>query len=624
MTLPTLRTLMPMKPMTQMQQFASILDGAGSDIRRAAMKRNYSKCAQAMNDIFFRCDRVQITRLNAEDRASLSDFFEAFLTEFVAGWFQLTPEDMTRFVGLNPLIANLLVASRYKTADMWLDQLLLPDGGIRAPFDTNLPKVLTLLSPRLHRQFDFDQLGWADPKLVAEWWAIYPRCVANTISLVATRNLQRYFQLDPPKRFPQTRCLIDTSFLLPYKDVDGRSMPLKSAINQSVRRRWPQLRVTNKPDPKKIAIISARWLPMDAVHRSMSPLMDILKDHFQVDLIHLVDVLGQNPGPGNADQNGFENVHTVHMDGMKLRGTGPLLDNEYSAVIYPDVGLNALSTILSNQRIAPIQITTVGHPVSTMGSEIDFFISGEFTETKDNPAKNYSERLILIPGLGSQTKKPDYVCKNPTRQDGPVVINACWAPMKFNQQLLKTVRDAMTEAKNEARIHFFTGNTVLRHAGFNALDGPLKAMFDGKAILMSDAGGYESYMTRLEAGDFGIDSFPFGGYNTIIDSLHIGKPVVTLEGEQWANRVSSAVNKLVGLEAMVATDYTAYKNLIVRMIDDQSFRQTMQAAIWDRILQSEIYENTQAPLDFLAAVEFLIEHQPDNSLCQHAMYICHD
>src|SRR2546429_306824 len=79
-----------------------------------------------------------------------------------------------------------------------------------------------------------------------------------------------------------------------------------------------------------------------------------------------------------------------------------------TVVYYPDIGMTPQSILLANLRLAPIQIMSLGHPVSTWGSEIDYFISGADVEPPNYPERNYSERLVLLPGCGGVYNRPLY------------------------------------------------------------------------------------------------------------------------------------------------------------------------------------------------------------------------
>ena len=60
-------------------------------------------------------------------------------------------------------------------------------------------------------------------------------------------------------------------------------------------------------------------------------------------------------------------------------------------------------------------------------------------------------------------------------------------------------------------------------------------------------------MQKMETGDLSADSYPFGGYNTIVDSLFLGKPVVTWEGTKLYNRAAAALLLRLGLADFIST-----------------------------------------------------------------------
>ncbi len=573
-------------------------------IQLAYDNQDYFNYARLVNDAFLFLSNQQLCKPTKAFETHLEAFLDTVLTTFVGPKFCLKPQDCGRFMRFNSLIANLLAASSYETADCWLDQLLDNGGAIKAPVSQNLPKVLMLLSPRIQRDFDFKLLEFYDQELVALWWLAYSCSAGSTIDVGVEKNLLNHLARPLPEAYPQTHNVCDTVFLGPYKGSHERphlARDLKEQVNVAVQKQWPQLCVTNNPDKKKIAVISGHWRSSHVVYRCTAPLIKALQAKYDVDLFHLQE----DPGVLWPLLDGFKHIYTLSMDGMRLKGLPPLLKNNYGAVLYPDVGMDSMSVILSNQRFAPVQIATLGHPISTFGSKVDYFISGALAEP-EYPARNYSEKLILIPGIGSQSIKPAYKPLFPARGNGPVSIAAAWSPYKFNRKMLEVLRGALDNAECEAKIHFFTGGGITKYSGFRPFKADVEAILGDRAILRSDRGGYDGYMGKLEYMDFGIDSYPWGGYNTIIDMLHVHKPVITLQGDQWYNRAASATNKLVGLGDLVATNYTEYRDLITRMIDDPTFQAAMTSRIDDSVMDERIYNNQEDPRCFVAAVSELL------------------
>ena len=75
-------------------------------------------------------------------------------------------------------------------------------------------------------------------------------------------------------------------------------------------------------------------------------------------------------------------------------------------LIYLDIGMEPKIQILSSLRLAPIQCNTWGHPVTSGFKNIDYYFSSDLMESQ-NSQKNYSEKLITLPGLGINYNFPD-------------------------------------------------------------------------------------------------------------------------------------------------------------------------------------------------------------------------
>jgi predicted O-linked N-acetylglucosamine transferase (SPINDLY family) len=114
-------------------------------------------------------------------------------------------------------------------------------------------------------------------------------------------------------------------------------------------------------------------------------------------------------------------------------------------------------------------------------------------------------------------------------------------------------------------------------------------------------------MALMEEADLTLDSYPFGGYNIVADSLYLRKPTVSYQGTKWYNRIGSQMLRQVGLEEMIATSAEDYVNLALKLIDDAQYRQD----IHDRLQQVDLVrtvfhsENKQY---FKKMVEFLISN----------------
>lgn len=110
------------------------------------------------------------------------------------------------------------------------------------------------------------------------------------------------------------------------------------------------------------------------------------------------------------------------------------------------------------------------------------------------------------------------------------------------------------------------------------------------------------YLASLEEGEFAIDSYPIGGYNTVIDSLQVRRPFVSLEGEKFYNRVASSVLRMVGLEEMVTRNDDEFVALSLRLIRDEGYRSKLAERIASLNLQRLLF-SPQSPQYFKRAID---------------------
>lgn len=114
-------------------------------------------------------------------------------------------------------------------------------------------------------------------------------------------------------------------------------------------------------------------------------------------------------------------------------------------------------------------------------------------------------------------------------------------------------------------------------------------------------------MEEAEYGDFAINSWPFGGYNTVVESLYLGKPVVTLEGDRFYNMAASALLRRVGLDNLITKSAPEFIDLCARMANDPDFLAAQQEKLASVDLKEALF-TTDEPRYFEAAMEYIIEN----------------
>jgi predicted O-linked N-acetylglucosamine transferase (SPINDLY family) len=320
-----------------------------------------------------------------------------------------------------------------------------------------------------------------------------------------------------------------------------------------------------------------------------------------LDLIHL----GSKHVDDLLDREPFTQVKYVDLskDGFNYK---EVADNDYAAVYYPDIGMNNESIWLSNMRLAPVQIMGLGHPVSTFGSKVDYIITGAAVEHPDHVQNNYSERVVLIPGLGVTPVDPQYTQKYAEKADPEFIINCCWTAPKLNYPMLKVLVEIKKQASKQVVYHFLPSWTIGRQNAAITFLRDMHALF-GKDLLVTAEKPYHDYLESMESGHLSLVPHPFGGCNTVVDSFAVGLPCVALEGDKWYNRCAPGLLRQCGFDDLITHSIKDYIAKTVEIIDNDSYRLELIGRLSLVDLQKTLY-STEEPEHFADAFDYLLKN----------------
>jgi hypothetical protein len=570
----------------------------------------YSQLSGAFLQVFDYFTRTII--LNTDTiRDSVTPFLKVFFTLFTQPDYLIPTQHVVSFIAHNPLISNLTAMTPFRSTDPFLEVVLHQPA--------NFVKILTLYSARNTMRIDRRPLFGANPELASLWYNLFCEIYKTALSRAdVVRNLTEHLS------YHDERMTLGSALSVPFFSstyVDGTTLDrtVKPFLNRVVRNQVgtaalgqaKDLRpptASHPPARPKIAVISDYWYPQHSVYRNYAAFVKELRDAYHLTLFHT-----QTATP-ELDAAMFDEVQHLEIQGGLLH-LERLLKNDFRLVYFPDVGMTLPSILLANQRLAPIQICSPGHSVSTWGANIDYFMSGADVEIKESPERNYSERLVLLPGMGAIHNRPNYertAGLTPDRAPGgEIVINCPWSAHKICARFLATVRKVLDAAAVPVRLRIFPGVGISEHnAHFSFLQDLRAALGDGVALDVWPQLDYRQYMRHMEEADLTLDSFHFAGCNTVADSLFLRKPTVVWEGDKWYNRIGPAMLRLVGLDELICASEEEYINTALSLIRDGAKRARVTAGLQAAELDDTLFSTKHAPA-FRRAVDYLIEHHED-------------
>lgn len=539
-------------------------------------------------------ESLRLTSLTSEQQHQVNLFVHHFLFLFSQADYVIPVDYRPQFVRANLLIANLVAISSAETTDAWLPLIRGQD---------NLAKLMTLYSARNVSRIPAQQFFDVNAQAASIWFWHFLRSFPSALADANAYRHLRYQLAQPDPRLLVDGTCCEGFFGSTYINSDT-DKSLKQTLHQALRGQLEASGavIQNRPRPRRIGVVTATWHEGHSVYRNHYDMVAALRPDYELVLIQTGP-----PSTPLADTSFFEEVIPARLQASGMPGE-KLLENEFSMLYFPDVGMTPESLILANCRLAPIQFTSYGHSVSTFGSQIDYYLASDTVEDHERLAENYSERVLLLPGLGVTNVRPDCLVLEPERRSDKTVISCSWHSQKVNPPLIKALNQVLA-ACPPATVLFriFPGSGLMSNGHFLAFALSLREALGPENVEICPPLAYQQYMEEMNQGHFALEPFPFGGCNTIVDSLHLRQPIVTLEGRRWYSRIGSAILRQADLPELVTTSPEDYVQRIVSLIREPeqllAIRRKVEALDLDQLLFQKSYA-----LEFKKAVDFLADH----------------
>ncbi len=271
----------------------------------------------------------------------------------------------------------------------------------------------------------------------------------------------------------------------------------------------------------------------------------------------------------------------------------------------PELGLEPTTFALAALRLAPLQCAAWGHPITSGHATIDVFFSSAEMEPAD-AAAHYTERLVLLPGIGTcYAKSPVPEDASRSRFGLPEAGTLFLCPQTHYK--IHPENDALfarvLAAAPQSRLVLFEG----RHPGLTntylqRLRGVLAShgVDTGRLIVLAGV-EHADYMRINTVCDAMLDTVRWSGGNTSLDALAAGLPIITLPGRFMRGRQSLGMLRLMGMDELIARDTDDYVQIAARIAAEPA---------WQRELSSRIRANAECVFDdrrpLAALTEFLL------------------
>ncbi len=350
----------------------------------------------------------------------------------------------------------------------------------------------------------------------------------------------------------------------------------------------------------RIGIASANLHNHSIGHTSRGLVEHLDRAKFEVVVIRLA------PSPqdemANAIDRASDQSFTVDYSNL-ARAREQIANLQLDILFYQDIGMEPFSYLLSFARLAPIQLTSFGHPDTTGVPNMDYFISSDLYEIEGAQA-HYTEQLVLLPNAGTlsyyyKPEQPAAASRNEFGLDDDMHLYFC------PQTLFKMHPDM-----DEVFFGILARDPLARIVLIEPAQTHMRQALEKRWKTRGSAGAdrivfikrllHADYLRLMSCADVMLDTVHFNGQNTNLEAFSLGIPVVTWPGAMQRERHTIGMYKAMGEESfseLIAASTADYAEKAVNVATDKKLRSDLQARIAQHC--DVLYEN----MDFVRSCE---------------------
>jgi predicted O-linked N-acetylglucosamine transferase (SPINDLY family) len=240
---------------------------------------------------------------------------------------------------------------------------------------------------------------------------------------------------------------------------------------------------------------------------------------------------------------------------------------------------------------APLQLSYLGYPGTMAAPFIDYVVADEVTISASQRPW-FSEHVICLPrSYQANVRKRDVSTAPVTRADQGLpeqgFVFCCFNnARKIGPEVFAVWMDVLRETAGSVLWLLVDNEQArqnLRAATSAQAVAPDRLIFAGQMPI-------EDHLARQALAELFLDSLPYNAHTTASDALRMGVPVLTCPGTAFASRVAASLLADVGLEALIAPDLAAYRELACVLARDpdrlRQLRGILATKLSDTLLDS--------------------------------------
>jgi predicted O-linked N-acetylglucosamine transferase (SPINDLY family) len=273
-----------------------------------------------------------------------------------------------------------------------------------------------------------------------------------------------------------------------------------------------------------------------------------------------------------------------------------IVNDKLHILVFTDIGMDAPVSIMAGLRLAPVQCTAWGHPITSGLPTIDYYLSSELMEP-EKAQEHYSETLIHLPSIGLCYEKPEIPESPKSRsdfqlRDEAIVYLSCQSLFKYLPQY-DYIFPAIAQQVPQAQFAFLSHHLSLPIT--EKFRQRLKRAFarfnlnsEDYCVIVSRQ-DWVGYASLNLVSDIYLDTLSWSGGNSTLEAIACNLPIVTYPGEFMRGRHSYGILKMLGVTETIAQTEAEYIDIAVKLGRDPEWRNSIIQRMIER--HSYLYED---------------------------------
>ena len=256
---------------------------------------------------------------------------------------------------------------------------------------------------------------------------------------------------------------------------------------------------------------------------------------------------------------------------------------------------------------APIQVSWAGYLVSTGLNEIDYIIADKNSIT-EKEEHQFTEKIYRLKNIWTVLKQENDI---PLNKEIPFARNKYVTFGSFSN--IRKINNTVIEVWSKILCNVQNSKLILSSSSFEEED--FKKYFiklflnygvKNNQLIFEGSCQRNDLLNKYNSIDISLDTFPYNGGTTSLESSWMCVPVLTKKGNSFLSKCSESININIGLEDWICSDNLDYINKATDMCKNTDKLQLVRNYLINNRKNFKIFDSKTFADDLAAAFKNMV------------------